>query len=162
LVFLVSGLLAVLAQADDNDTQVEVDAYWQSLARTVRDGDAAAYRALYHADAVVVMVESGESFTIDAMMKKWTPGFEATAAGKMQADVEDRFNQRIIGENTAWESGVFHYWTIDETGKRTDHYVWFDSLLVKKNGQWLQTMELQKKTATLDDWKSLGADSAAR
>jgi uncharacterized protein (TIGR02246 family) len=155
LVILVASLLAVSAQANDNDPKAEVDAYWHALAKTVRDGDATGYRALYHADAVVVMVETGKSHTIDAMMKSWAPGFEATAAGKMKADVEERFGKRIIGETTAWESGIFHYWTIDETGKRADHYAWFESLLVKKDGKWLQTMELQRKTATLDEWEDL-------
>ena len=153
LVIVVAGLLTA-AQAN-GDTKAEVDAYWHALAKTVRDGDAAGYRALYHDDAVVVMVESDKSYTIDAMMKVWAPGFEATAAGKMQADVEDRFSKRIIGEDTAWESGIFHYWTIGETGKRADHYAWFESLLVKKDGKWLQTMELQRKTATLEEWDAM-------
>ena len=155
LVILAAGFLASSALADDGDSKAELDAYWTALAKTVRTGDAASYRALYHADAVVVMVESGESRTIDAMMTKWTPGFEATAAGKMRADVESRFSKRIVGKSTAWESGVFHYWTIDPKGIRADHYVWFESLFVKKDGKWLQSMELQKKTATLDEWKSL-------
>ena len=159
LLLVVAGLLTFSAQAN-GDTKAEVDAYWHALATTVRDGDAAAYRALYHQDAVVVMLDSGKSFTIDDMMDVWKPGFEATAAGKMRADVEDRFSKRIIGEDTAWESGIFHYWTIDDTGKRTDHYAWFESLLVKKDGKWLQTMELQKKTATLEEWEAMAKSGA--
>lgn len=152
--FLLVTSLNGVSMAND-DAKAEVDAYWHALAKTVRDGDAKGYRALYHDDAVVVMVESGKSNFIDDMMKVWKPGFDATAAGKMQADVEDRFSKRIIGKDTAWESGMFHYWTIDETGKRTDHYAWFESLLVKKDGKWLQTMELQKKAATRDDWEAM-------
>jgi len=152
---LIASLLVTSAQAKDNNTKAELDAYWHSLAQTVREGDAAGYRALYHSDAVVVLVEKGKSQTIGAMMKIWKPGFEATAVGQMRANVEDRFSKRIHGENTAWESGIFHYWTIDKTGKRTDHYTWFESLLVKKEGIWLQTMELQRKAASPHEWKAL-------
>lgn len=155
LVLAVVGLLAVSAQANDNDTKADIEAYWNALSKTVREGDAAGYRALYHDDAVVVMVESSQSHTIDSMMEKWKPGFDATAAGKMKANVEDRLNKQVFGEDSAWIAGIFHYWTIAESGERTDHYAWFESVLVKKDGKWLQTMELQRKTATLDEWKSL-------
>lgn len=161
IVILVFSLLTVSAQATEDDSKTEVDAYWRALAKTVVEGDAAGYRALYHDDAVIVLVAAGKSQSIDAMMKAWTPGFNATAEGKMKAGVEDRFEKRIIGDDTAWEAGMFHYWTIDESGQRVDHYEWFESLLVKKEGKWLQTMELQRKTGTLEEWNSLAKKDAS-
>ena len=148
-------LLTTALSANDSNIKLEIDAFWQVLDKTVMEGDAAGYRALHHDDAVIVFKETGESFSIDDMMIRWSPGFQATAEGKVKAYVESRYQQRIISEGTAWETGIFHYWEISAEGEESHSYIWFDNLMVKKNGKWLITMELQDRDATIEEWNAL-------
>jgi hypothetical protein len=79
------------------------------------------------------------------------PG-DDTKAGKATAGVEFRFSQRLRDASTAHYTGIFHYWFAPKDGERTDSYVHFEGLLIKKTGEWKMVMEYQKQPATAQEW----------
>lgn len=132
-----------------------VDEYWAEVSRTVAEGDFEGYAALYHEDAVLVNGISGQSYPIAEALEGWRQGFEDTKAGKMEAGVEFRFNERIHGETTAHDTGIFRYHSQEEGGEIQASYVHFQGLLVKKDGEWLMVMEYQMSVATEEEWDRL-------
>jgi hypothetical protein len=120
----------------------------------VQNGDYERYRATCHPSGVIVLGTEKASHPLSKALDRWKQGFLDTKAGKMKAGVEFKFSQRLRDETTAHETGIFHYWTVEANGKRTDAYVAFESLLVKKNG-WQTLMEYQKSAATQMEWESL-------
>ena len=141
----------------DTDRLKALDQYWAEVSRTVREGDYEGYGALYHDDAVVIFAtrENKSSMAISEALAGWKPGFDDTKAGKVKANVEFRFSQRIGNENTAHETGVFAYSSEDSAGNKSGDYVAFEMLLVKKNGKWLGMMEYQKTRVTQAEWDAL-------
>ena len=136
----------------------ELDQYWKESSRTVREGDFEGYKASYHKDAVVVFAvgENKTTVSIAKALENWKQGFSDTKEGKVEANVEFRFSQRIGDETTAHETGIFHYTSKDSDGKiNTDVYINFEMLFVKQNGKWLGLMENQKSVATKEDWEAL-------
>lgn len=152
LTFLVSLSNAGARQPDRIG---ELDKYWAASAATVAAGDIKAYRKTFHKDAVVVSEISGSCYPIAQAFERWQAGFEDTKKGKIKAKVEFRFSKRIGDETTAHESGIFHYSTATQTGKTTSAYIYFDALLVKKDGRWLAMMEMHKSKATEEQWAEL-------
>lgn len=154
--FNVLPILAVLFVAALPPTD-EIDAFWEEAARTVIEGDFEGYAALYHEDAVLVNAISGNSYPIADALAGWRQGFEDTAAGRMEANVEFRFTQRLHGESTAHETGIFAYsgYPVGEEAEPT--YVHFESLMVKGDDGWLWVMEYQKSLATEDEWIAAGS-----
>ena len=71
--------------------------------------------------------------------------------------VDFRFSKRIGNDITAFETGIFHYTSVEtSTGNSLGHsYTHFESLLVKVNDQWVALMEYQKTEATEEEWNSL-------
>ncbi len=135
--------------------QAELDAFWAEVSRTVGEGDFEGYSATYHPDAVLVSGPSGTSYPIAQALDGWKQGFDDTKAGRMKAVVEFRFTQRLSDENTAHETGIFHYFTVDSEGRRAGSLVHFEALLVKKEG-WKMVMEYQKSPATEEEWEAAG------
>ena len=133
----------------------ELDAFWAEVSRTVEEGDFEGYAATYHEDAVLVSGLSGTSYPIAQALDGWKQGFLDTKAGLMKAGVEFRFTQRLSDETTAHETGMFHYFVVGEDEQRTDQYVHFEALLVKKGG-WKLVMEYQKSPATEEEWNAVG------
>ncbi len=133
----------------------ELDAYWAEVARTVEEGDFEGYSALYHPDAVLVRQGSG-SAPIATALAAWKQGFDDTREGRAAAGVEFRFTQRLNGETTAHETGMFRYTLDPEDGEDVESLVWFEALLVKRDGEWLMVMEYQKDPATDEDWDAAG------
>jgi ketosteroid isomerase-like protein len=153
LVLLLTAAQAALA---NNRIQTsELDAYWAEVARTVGEGDFEGYGATYHSDAVLVNAMSGTSYPIAQALAGWRQGFDDTKAGKVEAGVEFRFTQRLSDGSTAHETGMFHYWVVSEEGQRTDQFVHFEALLVKKDG-WKMVMEYQKSVASRAAWEAVG------
>lgn len=143
-------------EATSDTTRIaELDQYWQELSRTVEEGDFDGYGAAYHEDAVVIFAGGAKksSMSISKALAGWKQGFLDTKNGKVSSMVEFRFSQRINDEDTAHETGIFHYSSGGETG--TSVYVHFEMLMVKKDGSWLGLMEYQKSKATLEEWKLL-------
>ena len=145
------------APYQDTDRLKALDQYWAEVSRTVREGDYEGYGALYHEDAVVIFATRGNksSMAISEALAGWKPGFDDTKAGKIKANVDFRFSQRIGNENTAHETGVFAYSSEDNAGNKSGDYVAFEMLLVKKNGKWLGMMEYQKNRVTQAEWDAL-------
>ena len=140
--------------AEDEVRLGELDAFWAEVSRAVREGDFEGYKATCHEAGVLVSGSSQTSHPLSEALARWKQGFGDTKAGKIKANVEFRFSQRLGDGTTAHETGIFCYSTVDSEGKRKDQYIHFEGLLVK-NGKWKTLMEYQKSKATLKDWKSL-------
>jgi ketosteroid isomerase-like protein len=136
------------------ETPSDLDAYWAEASRTVAEGDFEGYAATYHEDAVFVGAINGETYPISEALAGWKPGFDDTAAGKQQSNVEFRFSQRLSDPTTAHDTGIFHYTAVDSTGVESGYYIHFEGLLTMKNG-WKMMMEYQKSVATLEEWDAL-------
>lgn len=148
---LLIGATAAIDAVDRHPA--DLDAFWAEVSRTVVDGDFDGYRATYHEDAILVSGLSGKSYPISSALDGWEQGFIDTREGKMKARVEFRFTQRLSDETTAHETGIFHYSAEPAHGERTDSYVHFEALLIRKE-DWKMMMEYQKSPATLHEWKA--------
>jgi ketosteroid isomerase-like protein len=140
-----------LTSATAQTVQADLDAFWAEVSRTVAEGDFEGYAATYHEDAILVSGRSGTSYPIAQALAGWKQGFDDTKAGRMNATVEFRFTQRLSDATTAHETGIFHYAVVDADGQRTEQFVHFEALLVKKQG-WKMMMEYQKSAATQEEW----------
>ncbi len=149
--FLLIGWQSSVGNADV--IRSDLDAFWAEVSRTVGEGDFEGYAATYHEDAILVSALSETSYPISQARDGWKQGFVDTKAGKMEAGVEFRFTQRLADETTAHETGIFHYWAHVEGGDRSEMYIHFEALLVKKQG-WKMMMEYQKSPATLEEWNA--------
>ena len=133
----------------------ELDEYWNRVSQAVGTGDLEAYRATCHTDGVLVSGKAKKSELLSNALIRWGKEFADTRAGKMQARVEFRFSRRILGKDTAHESGIFLYSSKKKGEEWKKDYVHFEALLVKKDGEWKILMEFQKSSATEKEWKSL-------
>lgn len=130
----------------------DIDAFWAEAARTVVDGDFEGYAALYHPDAVLVNGLNGTSVPIADALAGWKQYFVDTAEGRATAGLEFRFTQRIHGETTAHETGMFKYSLAPVGEEASPSIVHFESLLVKDADGWKWVMEFQKSIATQEEW----------
>jgi hypothetical protein len=128
-----------------------LDAFWAEIARTVTEGDFAAYSASYHADAILVSGIARTSQPVSLALAGWEQGFIDTRDGKKVVSLEFRFTQRFNDATTAHETGIFHYSTSGADGERENTYIHFEALLVKQ-GAWKTMMEYQKSSATAEEW----------
>lgn len=147
---LLYGPPSLSAAVPANDS---LDAFWDEAERTVREGDFEAYAALYHQDAVLVNGIAGTTQPIARALDGWKEGFDATRAGRMTATVDFRFTQRLRGDSTAHETGIFRY-TATEDGETTTAYVHFEALLVRTDAGWRWLMEYQTERATPAEWRA--------
>ncbi len=139
----------------DDSVIAELDAVWAEMSRTVSQGDIHGYRATFHQDAVLVKGTTRTTYMIDKAFQRWQQDFIDTKAGRRITNVDFRFSKRFHDQNTAHETGMFYYYAIDEAGKREDHYVQLEALLVKKSGKWLMIMEFQKAASSKSEWDLL-------
>lgn len=154
----ICGPIIELYNVQEPSRNTELDKYWAEVSRTVREGDFEGYKATYHKDAVVVFAvgENKTTVAVSKALENWEQGFIDTKAGKKHDNVEFRFSQRIGGETTAHDTGIFHFTSKDANGKlTTDVYINFEMLFVKQKGKWLGLMENQKSVATRADWEVL-------
>ncbi|MEJ2481553.1 MAG: nuclear transport factor 2 family protein [Gemmatimonadota bacterium] len=133
----------------------ELDAYWAEVSRTVAEGDFEGYARIYHPDAVLVVGGSG-SYPIATALAGWKQGFDDTREGKAEAGVEFRLTERLVGETTAHETGIFRYFLRPDEGDEQIAQIHFEALLVKKDGRWQMMMEYQKEPATDAEWAAAG------
>ena len=61
--------------AIDAKRLVELDAYWEEITRTVREGDFAGYAATCHPEAVLVSGVRGNSTPLSEALKRWKKEF---------------------------------------------------------------------------------------
>jgi hypothetical protein len=152
-----SSIAPVIAVEDDARARArlgELDAFWAEVSRTVAEGDFKGYSATCHEEGVLVSGSSQTSQPLSQALARWKKDFEQTSSGKTKASVEFRFSQRIGDKTTAHETGMFRYTSEDSEGKRKEHYIHLEALLVKK-GTWKTMMEYQKSEGTVQEWAAL-------
>lgn len=130
----------------------QLDAYWSEVSRTVAEGDFDGYAALYHPDAVLVTGDS--SLPIAEALSGWEPDFTETREGRNTAEVSFRLTERRVSGTTAHETGIFRYAGGPAGEEAVPAHVHFEALLVKKDGEWLMTMEYQRGPATPREWEA--------
>ncbi|RDB07412.1 nuclear transport factor 2 family protein [Runella aurantiaca] len=166
ILFLATLLLAcaattkVLSQSNTDALRIaEIDkSYWKEISRTVKEGDFEGYKATCHPNAVLVTTtgKNKQSYPMTEALARWKQGFTNTKQGKQMDNVSFRFSQRIGGETTAHETGIFYFTSHDSTGKLiAESYTHLEALLVKRDGKWLCLMEYQKAKATREEWDAL-------
>lgn len=148
------GTAPAATGVDETARLTQLDSFWKEIQAAVQNGDYERYKATCHPSGVLVSEAKKTSYPLAKALAGWKQGFLDTQSGKMKAGVEFRFSQRLGDETTAHETGIFHYWTVDTKGSRTDHYTHFEALLVKEHG-WQTLMEYQKAPATEAEWEQL-------
>ena len=108
--------------------QAELDQYWAKVSEAVRTGNIEAYRATCHPDGVLVSGGNSESELLSQALIRWGKEFADTRAGKMEARVEFRFGDRILGKDTAHETGIFLYSSRRKGEEWKKAYVHFEAL----------------------------------
>jgi ketosteroid isomerase-like protein len=146
-----AALVLALPATAPAQVTTELDAYWAEGSRTVVEGDFEGYAAIYHPDAVLVMLGTG-SVPIEAALAGWKQLFVDTREGRAEAEVEFRLTQRLNDATTAHETGIFRYEFRPDEGEAQVALVHFEALLVKRDGKWLMVMEYQKEPATEEEW----------
>jgi hypothetical protein len=159
---VVSFLFAIQTPAQtpaDSLRIAEIDrTYWNVISRTVREGDFEGYKATCHENAVLVATagKNKRSEPMSAALARWKQGFMDTQTGKQMDHVSFRFSQRIGGETTAHETGIFYFTSHDGAGKLlSESYTHLEALLVKQGDKWVCLMEFQKSAATKEEWDAL-------
>lgn len=147
--FLISNLTA------QTTTSPEIEAFWVEAERQVKEGDYDAYAASFHPEAILVNGISNNSFPIQVALDGWKEGFDNTKAGKMTAEVEFRFSERIHSELSAHEIGIFRYAWQNEGEEYQEVFIHFEALMTKSTGKWTMIMEYQKAIATKEEWDLL-------
>lgn len=165
LLWIIPAMVASLAIGQTNSTTVadsarisQLNQFWTEVSRTVREGDFEGYQATYHPEAICIFTTGKKKFSspIAAQLASWKQGFINTKTGKTKDRVEFRFSQRVGDATTAHETGIFYYTSADKDGKiLSEGAVHFESLLIKRNGQWQALMEYQKSKATKEEWEAL-------
>lgn len=134
----------------------ELNAYWEVVKEKVESGDVAGYGETFHEDGILVSDTGKACYPLDEALKKWKDGLEKTKRGITKVTLDFRFSERTGDETTAFEKGMFRYDLLDENGERTERFVHFDALLIKKNGKWQLMLEHQKLPAAKEEWLSMG------
>ena len=150
-IFIIFMFLIQFNYASDNVIS-EIDKAWDKIKISINKGDFRSFKAYYHRDAVFVNGISNKSYPIKNAFDGWKQGFMDTKKGLIDADLELKFSRRIFGKFTAHEIGIFHYYTIDKSGKQTDAYVHFEALWFKKHGRWVMMMENQNSRSDKEEW----------
>jgi len=153
--FILLFTIGINSAVADDKIIAELDSTWTEMSRIVAEGDFAGLQAAYHPDAIFVSGSANKSYSMDKAFRRWQQDFADTKAGKMIAQVDFRLSVRSHDLNSAHETGMYHYFSIDESGKRNDYYVQLEALFVKKSGKWLMMMEFQKSPSTKAQWDLL-------
>ncbi len=148
------GVLQTASCLEETARLAQLDHFWSEVQAAVQSGDYERYKATCHHSGVLVSGKKRTSYPLSKALAGWKQGFLDTKSGKMKAGVEFRFSERWGDETTAHETGIFHYWTIDANGNRSDDYTQFEVLLVKEDG-WQTLMEYQKAPASVAEWEKL-------
>ena len=139
-------------QARSASAAIDADV-WAPVSASVVNKDIAAMGRVYHPDAA--LVSSNGTQTLRSALAGWGRGMADDKAKGIRATVEFRFSKRQDDADTAFETGVFKYTTIDKAGKATPSYRQLECLLVKHQGKWVILMERQLDAVTETVWNSL-------
>ena len=148
-------LLAISCNLFAQTSTNELNAFWIEAERQVREGDFEAYSNSFHYDAILVNGISKNSIPIKEALVGWEKGFEDTRQRQMEASVEFRFSETLLGTASAYQKGIFHYTSEYIDQSPVSVFIHFEVLLTKSNGIWKILMEYQKDYATKKDWKRL-------
>ena len=156
LLLLPLFLLTETPNSPQESREAELDKYWADFAIAASKGDIEGMKAGYHEDAVLVKPGTTISVT-EAFKYRWKKEIMEVKDGIRQNQLEFRFSKRVGNDITAYETGIFHYTSIEtKTGKTlADAYVHFENLMVKSKDRWVTLMEYQKERATLAEWNDL-------
>lgn len=132
----------------------ELDALWADVAQAVATGDSKLYLSTYHPDAIFVSARRGITRTIVDDVEANQSAWADTREGRARRSVEFRFTQRLNNETSAHEVGIFRYASTEADGSTRVVLIHFQAALVKKDGVWLQLLELQTSDATQAEWEA--------
>ena len=155
--YLISFSVAQSGTGTEKRTK-ELDDYWAEVSRSVREGDFQSYEATCHKEGVLVSGTNNSSYPLSDALARWKKDFTATKEGKIKANVEFRFSQRISDSTTAHETGIFLYSSGDPGANPKKEYIHFEALLVKRKGSWKIIMEYQKSKASQAEWNKLAVN----
>lgn len=152
LKFLFSILFIVMI-AITSVNAAETDNMYRAIVESVEINDFSLMAAQYHQDAVVV--SKGKTELAASAIKRWKIAGDKLYAKGGKATVEMRFKERTINKYSAYETGIYHYKTIDSNNKTVSFYGHFADLSVKKNNKWLVFMERNVNKATATEFNEL-------
>jgi ketosteroid isomerase-like protein len=132
----------------------ELDALWADVSRSVATGDADLYLSTYHPDAIFVSTRRGITRTVAEDVEANRPAWNETRDGRARRSVEFRFTERLNSATSAHEVGIFRYASTEADGTTRVALIHFQAALVKKDGVWLQLLELQTSDATAAEWEA--------
>ena len=92
----------------------QLDRSWEAMKNSINNGDFRKFKAMYHRDAIMVNGIKDSTYSIRNAFDAWEQGFKDTKAGIIDADLELKFSRRVFDNDTAHETGIFHYYTIKE------------------------------------------------
>ncbi|SMG21618.1 YybH family protein [Arenibacter troitsensis] len=137
------------------DRITELNAYWNVVKENVEAGDVAGYGATFHEDGILVSDRGKVCYSLREALEQWRNGLEKTNKGITKVNLDFRFSERTGDNTTAFERGIFRHNLLDEHGERTERFIHFDALLIKKNGKWQIMLEHQKLPATKEEWMGM-------
>ena len=132
----------------------ELDALWADVSRSVATGDADLYLSTYHPDAIFVSSRRGITRTVAEDVEANRAAWNDTRNGRARRSVEFRFTERLNSAISAHEVGIFRYASTEADGTARVALIHFEAALVKKDGVWLQLLELQTSDATEAEWEA--------
>ncbi|HIF23608.1 MAG TPA: DUF4440 domain-containing protein [Gemmatimonadetes bacterium] len=133
----------------------ELDSLWADVAQSVATGDTDLYLSTYHPDAIFVSARRGITRTVAEDVEANRAAWDDTREGRARRSVEFRFTERLNSQTSAYEVGIFRYASTEADGSTRVALIHFEAALVKKDGVWLQLLELQTSDATEADWEEL-------
>ena len=151
LLLLVALLAPLQARAQ---VTTELDALWAEVSRSVATGDADLYLSTYHPDAIFVSARRGVTRTVAEDVEANRDAWNDTREGRARRSVEFRFTERLNSASSAHEVGIFRYASNEADGSTRVVLIHFEAALVKKDGVWLQLLELQTSDATEAEWEA--------
>lgn len=137
------------------DRITELNAYWNVVKENVEAGDVAGYGATFHEDGILVSDRGTVCYSLREALEQWRNGLEKTNKGITKVNLDFRFSERTGDNTTAFERGIFRHDLLDEHGERTERFIHFDAVLIKKNGKWQIMLEHQKLPATKEEWMGM-------
>ena len=151
---LLLALLTLAPLQAHAQVTTELDALWADVARAVATGDADLYLSTYHPDAIFVSARRGITRTVADDVEANRAAWDDTRSGRAHRSVEFRFTERLNSETSAHEAGIFRYASTEADGSTSVALIHFQAALVKKDGVWLQLLELQTSDATEAEWEA--------
>ena len=132
----------------------QTDDLYRGLIKSVEINDFDLMAAQYHRDAVLVSKKKTE--LISDAIKRWRVDGAKLYQDGGKAKLRMRFKDRKVNDSTAYETGVYHYRTVDKDNKVLfEYYMNFADLNVKVNGKWQMIMERNVKRSTPEEFNAL-------